>query len=40
LLKIVLTVKQQQKLPENFENKELATELAKDYGTGSERWHP
>jgi hypothetical protein len=34
--KIVLTVKQKLKLLEKFENGELATELAKDYGVGIE----
>jgi hypothetical protein len=32
--KIVLTVKQQLRLNEKFENGELATKLAKDYETG------
>jgi hypothetical protein len=34
--KIVLTVKQKLKLIEKFENGELVTELAKDYGVGIE----
>jgi hypothetical protein len=33
---IVLTVKQQLKLPETFENGEWVTELAKDYREGTE----
>jgi hypothetical protein len=34
--KIVLTVKQKLKLTEKFENGELATKFAKDYGVGTE----
>jgi hypothetical protein len=34
--KTVLTVKQQLELPEKFENGKWATELAKDYGAGTE----
>jgi hypothetical protein len=33
--KILLTVKQQLKLREKFENRESVTELAKDYGIGT-----
>jgi hypothetical protein len=33
---IVLTVKQKLELTENFENRELEKELAKDYGVGIE----
>jgi hypothetical protein len=34
--KSVLTVKQRLELVEKFQNGELATELAKDYGVGTE----
>jgi hypothetical protein len=34
--KTVLTVKQQLELPEKFETGEWVTELAKDYGAGTE----
>jgi hypothetical protein len=37
--KIALTVKQKLELLEKFENRELATELAKDYGVGIECLH-
>jgi hypothetical protein len=33
--KTVLTVKQQLELPEKYENREWAKELAKDYGAGT-----
>jgi hypothetical protein len=38
--KFVLTEKQKLELIEKFENGEMATELAKDYGVGTERLHP
>jgi hypothetical protein len=38
--KIVLTVIEKLQLTENFENKELATEIAKEYRVGIKRLHP
>jgi hypothetical protein len=35
--KMVLTVKQKQKLTEKFENRESVIKLVKDYKTGTER---
>jgi hypothetical protein len=38
--KIVQTVIEQLELPETFENGELVTEVAKNYGVGIERLFP